>query len=173
MGIAAVQTDVIFDTSSFVITDVRATDRTNMLSIFQYSHFENGIRIAFTGLGLYVTPGSGPVALIIFDVNEGMTGEHPLIIDEPIAADPLGIMMFCLPRHGTVTSFTGTAGDIDNNNTIDILDVVLGVRIMLGLNPNPTPRELAAADCNGNGIIGIYDILGIVNVILNLDTCSP
>ena len=33
--------------------------------------------------------------------------------------------------------------------------------------------ELWAADCDGNGIINVLDILGIANVILGLDTCQP
>ncbi len=54
-----------------------------------------------------------------------------------------------------------TPGDVNNDGTIDILDVVLTVNIILNLS-DPTP----AADVNEDDLINVLDIVMIVNIIL-------
>ena len=63
---------------------------------------------------------------------------------------------------GNYCPFNGTLGDINNDLTIDILDVVLAVNIVLGVSEN----NVAAADMNTDGIINILDIIIIINQIL-------
>lgn len=54
-----------------------------------------------------------------------------------------------------------TLGDVNDDGTIDILDVVLTVNIIL--NPGD---ETPAADLNQDGVINVLDIVIIVNIIL-------
>ena len=54
-----------------------------------------------------------------------------------------------------------TPGDINDDNTINILDVVLLVNIILGSND-----FVSEADLNGDGIANILDVVLLVNVIL-------
>ena len=64
-------------------------------------------------------------------------------------------------------SSEGIAGDVNNDNLINILDVIQTVNIILGANPTPTYYELWAADMNQDGNIDILDVVLIVNTILN------
>ena len=57
-----------------------------------------------------------------------------------------------------------TTGDVNGDETIDILDVVISVNIVLGsTESNP------AADINGDGIINVLDIILLINIILGVD----
>ena len=60
----------------------------------------------------------------------------------------------------------GVAGDVNNDEVVNILDVIQTVNIILGANPTPTEYELWAADINQDGNIDILDIVLIVNTIL-------
>ena len=54
-----------------------------------------------------------------------------------------------------------TLGDVNGDGSIDVLDVVLTVNIILNLS-DPAP----AADLNQDGVINVLDIVIIVNIIL-------
>ena len=58
-----------------------------------------------------------------------------------------------------------TAGDINGDSIVDILDIVQTVNIVLG-NTNPTASQACAADVNDDDIIDILDIVRIVNIVL-------
>ena len=59
------------------------------------------------------------------------------------------------------TSFT-ILGDINSDGIINILDVILIVNIILGINDID-----ALADVNGDGNIDVLDIVQVVNIILS------
>ena len=59
-----------------------------------------------------------------------------------------------------------TLGDINFDDSIDILDVVLIVNIILGVL-EPYEFQLLASDLNQDGVINILDVVQIVNIILN------
>jgi len=69
-------------------------------------------------------------------------------------------------RNGTLG---GTKGDVNLDGTINILDVVRVVNIILSNPPPPTEYELWSADFIEDGEINIQDIIGIINRILGLD----
>ena len=56
-------------------------------------------------------------------------------------------------------------GDINFDQTIDILDVILCVNIVLGTG-TPSQDQIFAADLNYDGSVNVLDILVIVNLIL-------
>ena len=61
------------------------------------------------------------------------------------------------------------AGDLNEDATVDILDVVGTVNIILngGLNsPNASECQLSNANYNGDSLINVLDIIQIINVIL-------
>jgi hypothetical protein len=78
---------------------------------------------------------------------------HELITD-PIHKIPQ------LAPDGNYCPFTGILGDINGDDTLDILDVVSMVNIILGNSPTSN-----AADMNGDGIINILDVISLVNSI--------
>ena len=59
-----------------------------------------------------------------------------------------------------------TAGDVNADSIINILDIVATVNFVLGQD-TATDDEACAADYNGDGIINVLDIVSIVNIILN------
>jgi len=78
---------------------------------------------------------------------------HELITD-PVHKIPQ------LAPDGNYCPFTGQMGDINGDGTLDILDVVSMVNIILGNSPTSS-----AADMNGDGIINILDVISLVNSI--------
>ena len=78
---------------------------------------------------------------------------HELITD-PVHEIPQ------LAPDGNYCPFTGLMGDINGDGTLDILDVVSMVNIILGNSPTSS-----AADMNGDGIINILDVISLVNSI--------
>ncbi len=56
-------------------------------------------------------------------------------------------------------------GDLDGDGTVNILDIVLEVNIILSI-VNPTPQQETAGDLNADGNIDILDIILLVNIIL-------
>lgn len=75
-------------------------------------------------------------------------------------------------REGGVIFDCGIKGDVTNEGSIDVLDVVVAVRISLQLGEYDN-CAVQRADCNGDEVIDITDILAIVNVIIGLGTCWP
>jgi len=63
-------------------------------------------------------------------------------------------------------------GDVNNDGTVNILDVVLAVNIILDIE-FPTANGFRAADCNGDRGVNILDVVGIVNSILEIAECEP
>jgi len=57
-------------------------------------------------------------------------------------------------------------GDLNDDFTIDILDIVSLVNIILNVNENPTDCELVDADYNVDNSINIQDIILVINAIL-------
>ena len=57
-------------------------------------------------------------------------------------------------------------GDINSDMLINILDVVMLVNFVLGVD-NPSSSELNAGDFNSDGFLNVLDIVSIVNIILN------
>ena len=55
-------------------------------------------------------------------------------------------------------------GDANNSYTVDVSDIMAVISYML--NENPSPFNFTNADVNNDGMINVYDIVGIVNIIM-------
>ena len=58
------------------------------------------------------------------------------------------------------------AGDINQDDFIDILDIVIMVNIILG-QYQPDTQEIITADLNNDNLINIQDVILLINIILN------
>ena len=58
-----------------------------------------------------------------------------------------------------------TAGDVNGDAVINVLDIVATVNFVLGTG-TPSDDEACAADMNGDGIVNVLDIVAIVNIVL-------
>ena len=65
----------------------------------------------------------------------------------------------------TMKTFIVSAGDINGDLIIDILDIILGINIILG-NFEPTLVQLNALDYNQDTIVNVLDIVEIIDIIL-------
>lgn len=58
-------------------------------------------------------------------------------------------------------------GDVNFDGSVDVLDVVRMVNIIIG-NYDPSGSELNAADLNNDDTINVLDIVSLVSIILGL-----
>jgi len=58
------------------------------------------------------------------------------------------------------------SGDVNMDMTINVLDIIITVNFVLGIN-NPSDLEYDIADVNNDNILNILDIVSLVNIILN------
>jgi len=58
-----------------------------------------------------------------------------------------------------------TAGDVNGDSVINVLDIVATVNFVLGTG-TPSDDEACASDMNGDGIVNVLDIVAIVNIVL-------
>ena len=66
----------------------------------------------------------------------------------------------------------GTRGDVNGDDNINVLDVVVIINHILGVQPL-SEEMIWLADCNADDSINVLDALGIVNVILGIGECEP
>ena len=181
--VAAIQADILFDTTCFTVTGVNKTARSTNMHIFSYAHIVGGIRMAMTGFGQYIYPGAGPIAEITVDVTQtqGCLGDYTLDVTASKVADPAGTELICseMDNDITVVQWGGEKGDVNGDGDVNIVDVLAVINHILGTVPITDDAERNRADCNDDDIIDILDVVDIVNVILGIfpecpaNACKP
>ena len=68
--------------------------------------------------------------------------------------------------------FCGVKGDVNGDGSLDVRDVVVTIRHILGVE-SLEGEAFCRADCNSNEVVNSLDAIGIVNVILGIGTCEP
>ena len=68
----------------------------------------------------------------------------------------------------TVTDDGVVPGDVTGDGVVDVADLIRTINIILGIGPEPSEAESAAADINNDGIIDVADLIGIINLILGI-----
>jgi hypothetical protein len=126
------------------------------ISILQYD------RSTPEGPGIIKSSGSGALVVEtdgykVAYFSFGLEGVEPLQDRANLLADVLSWFK--------IQGGEGGDGDVDGNGTVNVLDVVIAINIILGTH-QPTEGELERADMNGDGQINVVDIIQIVNVIL-------
>ena len=124
---------------------------------------------------LHDTPtGTGPGGGIVYDQyflpGNGSPYPRDYIIDQEgiirYANNEIDTEAMLLILADLMGSFDGISGDLNNDESIDVLDIVIEINIILGLI-TPTDYQLWAGDLNIDGLINILDIVLIVNLILD------
>jgi hypothetical protein len=96
--------------------------------------------------------------------NPGST--TTLCLDDVIISDPDGEALGVnIGDCETVELLSIMLGDINFDESIDVLDVVLLVSEILQ-SGGLTPSQLIAADMDGDGIINVIDVVLLVNAVL-------
>ena len=65
-----------------------------------------------------------------------------------------------------LNQFNYTPGDVNEDSIIDVLDIVLLINYILGIN-DLTTIQFYASDMNEDSIVNIQDLIIIINIILN------
>ena len=63
------------------------------------------------------------------------------------------------------TPLTATRGDANGSGSVDIVDVITTVNYVIGMSPKPFVFQ--AADMDSNQLIDIFDVVGIIQGVLN------
>ncbi len=105
--------------------------------------------------------------IIIFDaIMADANGNYSMNFIIPGGAD--GVLTVVAGPGSNVVNKTLTVqvkGDVNGDETVDIMDVVQSVNFILGKS-TPSAAQLSAADCNGDGKIDVLDVMRMVNMIL-------
>ena len=64
-------------------------------------------------------------------------------------------------------AFPRYVGDLDNDGSLSITDVMLMVNIVVGTN---TDYELQVADFDGDGDVTVTDVIKLINIIIGINT---
>ena len=68
-------------------------------------------------------------------------------------------------RQLKITLVSNLTGDVDGNNNVNLIDAILALKVVAGLNPtgiNP------GADVNGDGKIGLAEVIYILQYVAGL-----
>ena len=77
----------------------------------------------------------------------------------------LGILNF-FNQGGNIPDIECVVGDVNNDGSIDVTDIIRTVNIIVNSGFPATDEEICAADINGDSIINILDIVTMANIIL-------
>ena len=125
-----------------------------------------GLMDTNSGKSLYggIKPGTGSIAELTLDVAQDTPlGEYDVTLADGLLMDrPYDEILPDLVDG----LFTVVAqGDVNGDGSVNIVDAVLTVNILLGIY-QPTQGELSVADCNDDDQVNILDVVCTVNIIL-------
>jgi len=103
---------------------------------------------------------------ILFNLYFDGWGDPELCLNNVVITRPNGTEANVIPGECVLIDFP--LGDVTNDGSIDILDVVSLVSIVLS-GGNGSPYQFWAGDLNSDGEINITDIVNMVQIILNQD----
>lgn len=107
--------------------------------------------------------GSGTVVTLTFQVastaSAGATS--PLTLSNISASDRNANAVGITPRNGTFTVLAVRRGDINQDGTINVQDLILLIRHLTGESPL-TGAALQAADVNGDGQVNVQDVVRLI-----------
>jgi hypothetical protein len=144
-----------------------ATSRTSHMNM-SYNAWADSIKVLmFSVGGDSILAGTGSIAQVFFDIDQSAVPDDSSLVSVKSVAisNPQGSPISCIPFDGWI-HFQGLKGDLNGDGTVDIVDLVRCVNIVLSRPPEPTPYELWAADMNDDVAVNVVDIVAIVNVIL-------
>ena len=110
------------------------------------------------------TPATIQLALAAYEDPDGgeLLAQLPQSLDENDNVDIVELFPFVLDAQDY------EPGDVTMDGTIDVLDIVRVVSIILG-DINPSDSELDLADLNGDETVDVLDVVMLIDVILGND----
>ena len=68
-------------------------------------------------------------------------------------------------RHTDISLYQYSSGDVNTDNLVNVLDTVLAVNFVLGLDI-PSSIQNSLADMNSDGLLNVLDVILIVNEVI-------
>ncbi|MBI4552998.1 MAG: T9SS type A sorting domain-containing protein, partial [Candidatus Latescibacteria bacterium] len=117
-----------------------------------------------------IPPGERLVCQLVYRVDETLLDGTviPLHLDQIVMSDAFGNDLPTIGQDGSIT-VGERRGDLTHDGNINVRDLVLLIRILLGKDPYPAPgtSDFFVADANGDGAINVADAVYIINIILH------
>ncbi|MBI4552242.1 MAG: T9SS type A sorting domain-containing protein [Candidatus Latescibacteria bacterium] len=130
--------------------------------------------LLFSTSGETIPAGEHTIMQLVYDIDPNTPNGKvfTLMITENILSDPLSHEIAHNLELGSI--YVGLPGDVaggtfgDGDGHLNILDIIKGVKLILGILPAPGPFSFAffVADANADGVINILDIVWMINEIL-------
>ena len=114
-----------------------------------------------------LSPGGTTIMNISFDAENLSEGiyEYLMIIETNDFQQPYVYLPVTLTVSGDLCG-DWNVGDINQDQTFNVLDVILTVNLVLSTEP-PSECEFYSADLNEDGILNILDVLLVINLVLD------
>jgi hypothetical protein len=162
------QNDVAIAGLQFVIND--SPNYLNLIDVsggtaenynFTLSSSEDGTILGFTLTGTNIPAGSGDLLIATFE-NNNIDQTFDLCLSDPVFSDTNANGVSVTLGDCVEMDFSSSIlGDINDDGVINVLDVVVLVNIVLGIED-----EIPAGDLNSDGVINVLDVVILVNMIL-------
>jgi len=162
------QNDVAIAGLQFVIND--SPNYLNLIDVsggtaenynFTLSSSEDGTILGFTLTGTNIPVGSDDLLVATFE-NNNNDQTFDLCLSDPIFSDTNANGVSVTLGDCVEMDFSSSLlGDINDDGVINVLDVVVLVNIVLGIED-----EIPAGDLNSDGVINVLDVVILVNMIL-------
>ncbi len=113
-----------------------------------------------------ISAGNGAVCNLTVSVNASAPygTKTTLYLDSLVVAGTSNQPVVCYNKDGYF--WFGTKGDVKNDGSIDLFDVLRLIDIVLGRQPSPTEYERWAGDLNGDGVINVADIVMCIDLAI-------
>ena len=100
--------------------------------------------------------------------NRTIGASHDLggIQGDDFGANITGVLEFFSEGSGNIEPEC-SIGDINQDSTIDVTDIIRQVNIIIGLGEPATLYELCASDITGDGSVNVLDVMALVNIIID------
>ena len=120
----------------------------------------SNVVLGFSEMGNTIPAGDGVLTVLSYSG----VGAAEVCISESVVSGPSGVALD-VAEEGCVDFASLQNGDMNNDGTTNVLDVVQLIGIILS-NEDPTNAEIWLGDLNEDGIINVLDIIIIVNNII-------
>jgi len=129
---------------------------------FMVSSSEAGTIIGFSLTDSYIPVGEGVLLNATFENTSTGYDNYELCLIDAIFSDVnANSIPVTLGGCDTLMFNSYTPGDLNDDGVINVLDVVVLVNIVLGIED-----EIPAGDLNSDGVINVLDVVILVNMIL-------
>ena len=151
--------------------DIALTDRMVDHVVFSALQTDGAVRMLSYSMKVKsYTGNSGDLFTVNLTASSDYDGLGTIKISNIIVSTPQEVEYKCPDVMVNVELQNYTLGDVNNDGSVSVTDVISATNYILG---SPSSNFIfEAADITGDGKIGVGDVIGIVNRVLNVGTLS-